>query len=93
MVFKGADLLIFDAQYTMLENVEKEDWGHSNAFIGIDMALEAGVKRLALTHHDPGYDDEKLYEILKKAKDYLSIYQSGRSLELYLAYEGLTFSL
>ena len=87
--FKGAELLIFDAQYTMLENVEKENWGHSNVFIGIDMAVEAGVKRLAFTHHDPNYNDEKLWSILVKAKEYLRINQPGSNLELLLAHEGL----
>jgi len=44
--FKNADAVIFDAQYSLEENVEKEDWGHSNMFTGIDMAVEAGVKKL-----------------------------------------------
>ncbi len=87
--FKNADLLMFDAQYTMLENVEKEDWGHSNVFSGIDLALDANVKRLAFIHHDPTYDDAKLAEIIQKAEEYRDIVQQGRKLELYLASEGL----
>ena len=85
--------MIFDAQYTMLENIEKEDWGHSNAFRGIDIALAADVKRLALTHHDPAYRDEKLWSILNEAKEYLDSHPSKNGLQLFLAYEGLTLSL
>ena len=91
--FEGAEMLIFDAQYTMLENVEKEDWGHSNVFSGIDMALEAGVKRIVFTHHDPTYDDRKLWEIQQKAYEYLELFRSGKPLELVLAYEGLILSV
>ena len=91
--FKDAELLIFDAQYTMLENVEKENWGHSNVFIGIDMAVQAGVKRLAFTHHDPNYNDQKLWSILLKAKEYLRINQPESALELFLAHEGLTVTV
>jgi phosphoribosyl 1,2-cyclic phosphodiesterase len=91
--YHGADLLIFDAQYTMLENVEKENWGHSNVFTGIDMALGAGAKKIVFTHHEPAYDDEKLGEILHKAKEYLNVNQPEAGLQLYLASEGLSMTL
>ena len=45
--FHGADLLIFDAQYAFTESVEmKRDWGHSSSFVGIDLALDAEVKKI-----------------------------------------------
>ena len=44
--FKNADVLIFDAQYTLKEAWQKEDWGHSSALIGVDLARTAGVKNL-----------------------------------------------
>ena len=86
--FRKADLLIYDAQYTMLENVEKEDWGHSNVFTGIDMAIEADVKKLAFIHHEPAYNDLELWEILQKANEYVKINQPEKKLQLYLAFEG-----
>lgn len=92
--FQDADLLIFDAQYTMIENIEKEDWGHSNVFTGIDLALEANVRNLVFTHHDPTYDDRKLWEIYQKAGAYLELYQPPeKCLNIYLAYEGLKMIL
>ncbi len=86
--FKDADALIFDAQYSMEENVEKEDWGHSNMFTGIDMALEAGVKQLFFTHHDPVNDDTRLWDNLKQAKKYLAVQEPVSGLRLELAVEG-----
>jgi ribonuclease BN (tRNA processing enzyme) len=58
--FKDADLLVFDSQYTFIEGIEKEDWGHSSTFIGVDIALEAKVKKIAFYHHEPTYSDFKL---------------------------------
>ena len=91
--FHGADLMIFDAQYTMVENIEKEDWGHSNVMTGIDMAVEAKVKVLVITHHDPTYDDRTLWEILRKAKEYLVLSEPPKQLEIFIAYEGLRMIL
>ena len=91
--FHDADLLIYDAQFMPLENFEKENWGHSNAFTGIDMAIEAGVKKLVFTHHDPAYDDRKLCDILQKANEYLDIYEPDTELRLYLASEGLSMTI
>lgn len=91
--FKGADVLIFDAQYTMLDNINKEDWGHSNIFCGIDMALEADVKQLVFTHHEPTYADEMLWKILLQAREYLNLQEDETNVQLLLAYEGLEISL
>jgi len=87
--FRGADVLIFDAQYTLAESVEKEHWGHSTAFVGIDMALEAGVKQLLLTHHEPTYDDRKLWDIQQQAMRYLELQGGEGRLGVELAYEGM----
>ena len=86
--FKDADAVIFDAQYSMAENVEKEDWGHSNMFTGVDMALEAGVKRMFFTHHDPENEDRRLWDNLAQAKRYLALQDPASSLQLELAVEG-----
>ncbi|MCP4110561.1 MAG: MBL fold metallo-hydrolase [Desulfobacteraceae bacterium] len=91
--FHGADLLIYDAQYTMLENIEKENWGHSNVFTGIDMAIKAEVKKLAFIHHEPAYNDLKLWGMLQKAKEYAQINRAGKKLQLYLAFEGARIRL
>lgn len=60
---RGADVLIYDAQYTP-EEYEGRDghpshvgWGHSTMLDGARIAREARVGTLVLFHHDPGQSD------------------------------------
>ena len=62
----GADLLIHEAQYTSEELKTKKGWGHSSYDQAIEVAELAGVKQLAITHHDPEHDDQFLTEIEKQ---------------------------
>ena len=91
--FKEADALIFDAQYTLREGWVKEDWGHSSAMIGVEMALSAGVKRLILFHHDPANDDDDLEGILADARAYCREIGEGVALDILVAYEGMVLDL
>ncbi|MCB0169092.1 MAG: protein kinase, partial [Anaerolineae bacterium] len=91
--FKGADALIFDAQYTLKESWEKVDWGHSSALIGIDFARAAGVKKLILFHHDPIYSDAQLQEIQTNALAYQDQDASRPKVEVLIGYEGLMLDL
>jgi ribonuclease BN (tRNA processing enzyme) len=54
---RNADLLIHDAQYTPDELKMKKGWGHSSWEQAIEVAEQAGVKKLSLFHHDPEHDD------------------------------------
>jgi len=58
--FAGADLLIYDAQYTAAEYGARLNWGHTAMEYAIEAANRAGVKRLALFHHDPDRTDATL---------------------------------
>ena len=60
----GADLLIHDCQYTAAEYPQRAGWGHSTLEYVVDLALQAGVKRLELFHHDPGRDDDAVDTML-----------------------------
>ena len=55
---KGADLYIGEAQYTDLEYPSKVGWGHSSLSATVEVALQGGVKALALFHHDPMHSDD-----------------------------------
>jgi len=61
---KDADLLIHDAQYSMEQYcglpTPRQGYGHSIPEMAIEVAKKAGVKSLALTHHDPGASDTLL---------------------------------
>ena len=84
--FRDADLLIFDAQYTLADSwTVKEDWGHSNNVIGIELSQEAGVKHLVLFHQDPTVRDEALDKLLKDSRKLASLLYKGGSIEVSVA--------
>jgi ribonuclease BN (tRNA processing enzyme) len=56
----GADLLIHDAQFDATELHERPTWGHCTPGYAIEVAAQAGVKSVALFHHDPWHDDDKV---------------------------------
>jgi phosphoribosyl 1,2-cyclic phosphodiesterase len=63
----GADILIYDAQYTPEEYPAKVGWGHSTWQAGAELARAAGVPQLVLFHHDPGRTDTQLAAIEARA--------------------------
>ena len=85
----GADLLIHDAQYTPEEFATKRDWGHCTVEYAVDLAAEAGARRVALFHHDPGHDDDTVDALLAGARTYAG----SRVEEVLAASEGLTVVL
>jgi len=56
----GADILIYDSQYTPEEYPSKVGWGHSTWLAGAELARIAGVKQLVMFHHDPSRTDAQL---------------------------------
>lgn len=93
--FSAADLIIFDAQYTLFDAIAtKENWGHSSNLVGVELAVRAGAKRLCLFHMEHSYDDETLQATLEKTRDYLQIFSHGnRLMPIDLAYDGLEIDL
>jgi CheY-like chemotaxis protein/phosphoribosyl 1,2-cyclic phosphodiesterase len=85
----GADLVIHDAQYTLEEYPSKLTWGHSPAELAVDFARAAGVKRLALFHHDPLRDDAALDRLVESCCQRAV----GGGLDVFAAAEGQTIEL
>ena len=81
-----ADLVIHDAQYTPEEYGPKKTWGHSTYDYVVQIAAAAGVRRVALTHHDPDHDDCFIADIERRARA-LAL-QLGTGLDVFCAYEG-----
>lgn len=88
---RDADLAIHDAQYTAAEYPAKVGWGHSTIDYSVDVALAAGVKRLALFHHEPLRGDEAIDTLVGVSRSYIS--RAGSDMELLAAAEGLELSL
>jgi CheY-like chemotaxis protein len=87
----GADLVIHDAQYTPEEYPAKKTWGHSTYDYVVRIAAAAGVRQVALTHHDPEHDDDFVADIERKARA-LAL-QLGTGLEVFCAYEGCELAI
>ena len=83
---QGCDVLIHDSQYTTKEFAHKSTWGHCTVEYAVWLAAEAGVKRLALFHHDPTRCDDAVDFLLKSAQSL----GERKGVEVFAAAEGLT---
>ncbi|MBK9033823.1 MAG: MBL fold metallo-hydrolase [Myxococcales bacterium] len=63
----GADVLIYDAQYTPEEYPGKVGWGHSTWEAANALADAASVRQLVLFHHDPRRSDDQVAAIEARA--------------------------
>ncbi len=59
-LYQNVDLMAADAQYTLLESMEKVNWGHGSAPVGLEIAMREGIKRVMFVHHDPAASDSKV---------------------------------
>ncbi|MDH3705459.1 MAG: MBL fold metallo-hydrolase [Acidimicrobiia bacterium] len=87
----GADLLIHDAQYRAHEYEDKAGWGHSTAEYVVDVARHAGVRQVALFHHDPSRTDDQVDDLVASAKAHAE--RAGYDGALFAAAEGTTIEI
>jgi phosphoribosyl 1,2-cyclic phosphodiesterase len=72
---KGADVLVYDAQYTPEEyagtsgGLSKVGWGHSTFEEAAKLAKASGVKKLVLYHHDPMQSDAAVADKERRARE------------------------
>jgi phosphoribosyl 1,2-cyclic phosphodiesterase len=88
---EGSDLLICEAQYTAAEYALKKGWGHSTFEDVLDLAEKAGVKRVALFHHDPAHDDDAMDALV--ASSVALVTARKKTLEVFAAREGQTLEI
>ena len=91
-VFKDADCIVIDSQYTAEEAYRKQNWGHSAFCYAVDFAVHWGIKNVYLFHHEPTYDDKKLYSILQAARWYAQ-YIAHEDINIQLAKEDMEIQL
>jgi phosphoribosyl 1,2-cyclic phosphodiesterase len=82
---QGADVLVYDAQYTDGEYRSKRGWGHSTWIEATRVARDARVKQLVLFHHDPAHDDGTMHAIVHEARQHFENTDGAR--------EGTTIAL
>ncbi len=86
-----ADLYIGEAQYTSEEYKTKKGWGHSPIESTVEFAWRAGVKRLAIFHHDPLHSDGMIDQMVEHARSLLATQDSR--IECFGAREGMELTL
>jgi phosphoribosyl 1,2-cyclic phosphodiesterase len=86
---EGADLVIYDTQFTPDEYAQKPHWGHSCAEDAIEICRAAGARSLALFHHAPERSDDEIDAILRAA----GRSEEARGLSVLAASEGLEVTL
>jgi phosphoribosyl 1,2-cyclic phosphodiesterase len=86
--YQGVEVLILDSQYTLGEAIKKYDWGHTSYSMAVDFAAEWDIKTLVLFHHEPLYNDRKIYSILNSA-DWYRERLNRKDFRVLLAVEGL----
>ena len=92
--FRDADLVIFDAMYSLAEATSvKADWGHSSNIVGVELCQAAKVKELCLFHHEPALDDAALAKMLAETRRFEEITRGGAPLRISAAYDGLEIRL
>ena len=74
---QGADLLIQDAQYTQQEYPQRLGWGHSTHIDALQLARDAGVKQLALYHHDPSHSDADIDRMVAHCQSWMHKQQAA----------------
>ncbi len=80
------DLLIHDAQYSDADYISnRQGWGHSTPRMACEVARLSEAKRLALSHHEPRYDDAMIAELEREAQQLFP--------NTVAAYEGLEIVL
>ena len=88
--FRGADLVIFDAMYSLADAISvKADWGHSSNVVGVELCQLAGARHLCMYHHEPIYDDEKIAAVLRETRRLEEITRRDTRLEVSAAYDGM----
>jgi phosphoribosyl 1,2-cyclic phosphodiesterase len=86
-----ADLLIADGQYTEEEYRQNPGWGHTSIPLLLKTVSQAGVKQLAVFHHDPQHTDKYLDELWMTFRNEYQVSDSGTN--VFWAREGMTLSI
>jgi phosphoribosyl 1,2-cyclic phosphodiesterase len=92
--FHGADLVIFDAMYSLADAISvKADWGHSSNIVGVELCQLAEARHLCLFHHEPVFDDAAIDAVLAETRRLEEITRGSMPLRISAAYDGMEIAL
>jgi len=92
--FRDADLVIFDAQYSLADAVSlKEDWGHSSNVVGVELCQMARARHLCMFHHEPTHDDARIATVLAETRRFEEITRTDHAVHVSAAWDGLEIEL
>jgi ribonuclease BN (tRNA processing enzyme) len=92
--FGGADLVIFDAMYSLADAISvKADWGHSSNIVGVELCQMAEARHLCLFHHEPVFDDAAIDAVLAETRRLEEITRGAIPLHVSAAYDGMEIAL
>nr|HET7858924.1 MBL fold metallo-hydrolase [Caldimonas sp.] len=93
--FGGADLVIFDAMYSLADAVSvKADWGHSSNVVGVELCQLAGARHLCMFHHEPVFDDAAIDAVLAETRRLEEITRGAAPpLRVSAAFDGMEIEL
>jgi phosphoribosyl 1,2-cyclic phosphodiesterase len=92
--FREADLVIFDAMYSLADAVSvREDWGHSSNIVGVELCQLAQAKHLVLFHHEPANDDATIERVWRETERLEEITRGDHAVRITAAYDGLEVTL
>lgn len=100
-LYQNCNVMVFDAQYTFEEAIEKTNWGHSSAPIGLDLAMREKIPKVYFMHHDPSASDEHIAYLQRRTEDYYqarlkALRDSGSDVfevDWEFAWDGLVFDV
>ncbi|MCB0407896.1 MAG: MBL fold metallo-hydrolase [Bdellovibrionales bacterium] len=72
-LYKDTNLMVFDGQYTLVEVIEKVNWGHAVAGLGLDIAMREKIDHVVFVHHDPYATHEKIQAAIQQTQDYYQL--------------------
>jgi len=92
--FGNADLVIFDAMYSLADAISvKADWGHSSNIVGVELCQMAGARHLCLFHHEPVFDDAAIDAVLAETRRLEEITRGATPLRVSAAFDGMEIAL
>jgi phosphoribosyl 1,2-cyclic phosphodiesterase len=87
----GADVLLHDGELTAEEYHTRRGWGHSTWEDALGLALDAGVRRFGIWHHNMQRDDDAIDLIVKECE--ARVRAAAADMECFAARQGDQFTI